>query len=428
MGLLIALASIFILLKNDEKKLFYLFIFTVIAIPNNYNIKQSVGIIIFNFDFIYFPLISGFLMVLISIFAGKVRIPVLKRDIGFFMFFLLIIIYSIVGFYNRNYFFAEDLKIYITLFMVFFLSRMVLSKAEDFLNVLKVICIGTLGYSLVVIYIYLFKSDQLYWIYGEMLGNWWGNRITFGNTSLLVISLILSMYFWVERKILYSLVIVTNIGAIYLSQNRTVIMMSLLIFVIGYLIYMLTNKSLKVFSKKIAFSTLLFFLLVACTGMFIKNDIDFQDNIIIQRFLETDNLNVRKVSNEKAFDSLMDNPLGYGVGKEVVLYNIDTSIANTGLFIDNVFATIGVKFGILGIMIFSWILLMTQLYIYKIYRLNNEKLCLLLFIIHPAFLIVTAYMNAQIIYSFPVMVFYVTFSSLISIKYKTYKKQKNSLI
>ncbi|WP_218937396.1 hypothetical protein, partial [Bacillus toyonensis] len=59
----------------------------VIAIPNNYNIKQSVGIIIFNFDFIYFPLISGFLMVLISIFAGKVRIPVLKRDIGFFMFF-----------------------------------------------------------------------------------------------------------------------------------------------------------------------------------------------------------------------------------------------------------------------------------------------------------------------------------------------------
>ncbi|WP_142335145.1 O-antigen ligase family protein [Bacillus toyonensis] len=238
-----------------------------------------------------------------------------------------------------------------------------------------------------------------------MLGNWWGNRITFGNTSLLVISLILSMYFWVERKILYSLVIVTNIGAIYLSQNRTVIMMSLLIFVIGYLIYMLNNKSLKVFSKKIAFSTLLFFLLVACTGMFIKNDIDFQDNIIIQRFLETDNLNVRKVSNEKAFDSLMDNPLGYGMGKEVVLYNIDTSIANTGLFIDNVFATIGVKFGILGIMIFSWILLMTQLYIYKMYRLNNEKLCLLLFIIHPAFLIVTAYMNAQIIYFFQLWCF-----------------------
>ncbi|MGI8281138.1 O-antigen ligase family protein [Bacillus mycoides] len=335
---------------------------------------------------------------------------------------MLIIIHSIVGFYNGNYFFAEDLKIYITLFMVFFLSRIVLSKGDDLLNILKITCIGALGYSLVVIYIYLFKSDQLYWIYGEMLGNWWGNRITFGNTSLLVISLILSMYFWIERKIIYSLAIVTNIGAIYLSQNRTVIMMSLLIFVIGYLIYMLTTKNLKVFSKKIAFSTLLFFLLVACTGMVIKNDFNFQDNIIIQRFLETDNLSVRKVSNEKAFDSLMDNPLGYGIGKELLLYNIDTSIANTGLFIDNVFATIGVKFGILGIMIFSWILVMTQFYIYKMYRLNNEKLWLLLFIIHPAFLIATAYMNAQVIYSLPVMVFYVTFSSLISIKYKAYKK------
>ncbi|MDH2881564.1 O-antigen ligase family protein [Bacillus cytotoxicus] len=422
MGLLIVLASIFLLLKNDVKKLLYLFIFIVIAIPNNYNIKTSIGIIIFNFDFIYFPLILGFLVVLISIFVGKVRIPILKEDIGFLMFFLLIIIYSIVGFYNRNYFFAEDLKIYITLFMVFFLSRMVLSKGEDLLNILNIICIGALGYSLVVIYIYLFKSDQLYWIYGEMLGNWWGNRITFGNTSLLVISLILSIYFWLERKILHSIVTVTNIGAIYLSQNRTVIMMSLLVFVIGYIIYMLTNKNLKVFSKKIAFSTLLFFLLVVCTGIFIKNDIDFQDNIIIQRFLETDNLSVRKVSNEKAFDSLMDNPLGHGIGKEIVLYNIDTSIANTGLFIDNVFATIGVKFGILGIMIFSWLLVMTQLYIYKMYRLNNEKLYLLLIIIHPAFLIVTAYMNAQVIYSLPVMVFYVTFSSLISVKYKTYKK------
>ncbi|WP_430477051.1 O-antigen ligase family protein [Bacillus cereus] len=422
MGLLIALASIFILLKNDVKKLFYLFIIIVIAIPNNYNIKTSMGIIIFNFDFIYFPLILGFLMVLISIFAGKVRIPILKKDIVFFMFFLLIIIYSIVGFYNKNYLFSEDLKVYITLFMVFFLSRMVLGKGEDLLNLLKIVCIGTLGYSLVVMYIHLFKSDQLYWIYGEMLGNWWGNRITFGNTSLLVISLILSMYFWVERKILYSTVIVTNIGAIYLSQNRTVIMMSLLTVVIGYIIYMLTNKNLKVFSKKIAFSILLFFLLVSCTGIFIKNDTDFQDNIIIQRFLETDNLSVRKVSNEKAFDSLMDNPFGYGIGKEVVLYNIDTSIANTGLFIDNIFATLGVKFGILGIMLFSWILVMTQFYIYKMYRLNNEKLCLLLFIIHPAFLIVTAYMNAQIIYSLPVMAFYVTFSSLIIIKYKTYKK------
>lgn len=87
MGLLIALASIFILLKNDIKKLLYLFIFIVIAIPNNYNIKKSIGIITFNFDFIYFPLILGFLVVSISILVGKIRIPVLKKDIGFFMFF-----------------------------------------------------------------------------------------------------------------------------------------------------------------------------------------------------------------------------------------------------------------------------------------------------------------------------------------------------
>jgi FtsH-binding integral membrane protein len=102
------------------------------------------------------------------------------------------------------------------------------------------------------------------------------------------------MYFWMERKILYSLAIVINIGAIYVSQNRTVIMMSLLIFVIGYLIYMLTNKILGISIKKIAFSTLLFFLLVACAGMVIKTDFNFQDNIIIQRFLETDNLSVRR--------------------------------------------------------------------------------------------------------------------------------------
>jgi hypothetical protein len=98
-------------------------------------------------------LILGFLVVLISFLVGKIRILVLKKDIGFFMFSLLVIIHSIVGFYNGNYFFTEDLKIYITLFMVFFLSRIVLGKGDDLLNILKITCIGTLGYSLVVIYI-----------------------------------------------------------------------------------------------------------------------------------------------------------------------------------------------------------------------------------------------------------------------------------
>jgi hypothetical protein len=407
-GILIILVSLWLLVRNNIKEMFYFFILLVVSIPNNDNIKIWLKIILYNFDLTYVPLLLSFLIVSVSLLTKKMRVKILKKDIPLLILFVLIITYIFVGMNYKNQFLISDLKIYITLIFVFVTAKCLIKTKNDFYRTLKLICVGSLVYSLAVVYIYYFEMDKLYFIYGEMLQSWWGNRVTFGNTSLLIITLGLSLYFYSHNKWLYSCIIIFNVYAIYLSQNRTVILMCILSVVIFNLVRIIQSANIKILSRKIFMTMLLIIMASIFMFIFVKNESNIETNELIQRFYtQNDTLLVRNTSNEMAFNSLITNPLGQGIGKELILYNVDMSIANIGIFIDNIFATLGVKLGILGISVFCYILLSLQISLYRIYMINRkEKLYLLLFILHPPFLVITAYMNAQIIYSLPVMVFY----------------------
>lgn len=71
MGILIILVSLWLLVRNNIKEMFYFFILLVVSIPNNDNIKIWLKIILYNFDLTYVPLLLSFLIVSVSLLTKK---------------------------------------------------------------------------------------------------------------------------------------------------------------------------------------------------------------------------------------------------------------------------------------------------------------------------------------------------------------------
>jgi hypothetical protein len=416
MGALFLFVGLFLFIKKDVFKLFVLHLFMSLAIPYNDYIYHILGMELVGIRINYILMLLILVLIFKQLYAKRFNIiKVSKIDIFMVFFFMVICLYFFVGYYNKNTYLWFDMKVFVFFFLNYIIFRSVVNN-DNYIKVINVIFISSLFYSFIVIYIYLFMKDYLPFIYGDKLFSWWGKRITFSNVSMCLITIPLSIYCLLQnnysniKKFYFFLVFSLNLIAMLLSQTRAVIMMStfnsIIVLVTSYYnIFNLKKINIKkayritIFVVFISISLNIFYFLDTIFGTEVLNN-------VINRFSEgQETLNVRDVSNEMAKEEIIRNIWGYGLGKEAILYNTNYSINNVGPFIDNILFTLGLKIGLLGVFMFLILLLvpLVRLFFYK----NNDKI--LVIVIYISFILMTAILNAQIVYSVPIVLTFILF-------------------
>ncbi|MFP7733896.1 O-antigen ligase family protein [Priestia aryabhattai] len=412
MGVLIFLTIAILLWKNYFKTAVFFLIFTFVSIPYNYYIYNKLFINVLGVDMRVVSLCLIYSLFIVNIFKRKVKIEFSVRDLVFVSFILLASYYFLLGVSNNTGFIKDDTYPIIIMLLTYSLSRNMLSDSKDITKFLHVISLGTFVYSLCVIFIYLFMKDRLVDIFGETLFFWWGEeRINFVNTTLILFSAIFSLdnILKKHKQILFSVIFIFNFIAMFLSQNRTLIA-SFMVILVLYLFYKLVTS--KITNKKITLVAVIILI-----GLGVGQSQGVQDiiektsfiNNVYNRFFEEklDTLNVRQVTNNNGLEKIKEEPLGYGIGQGVALYTDQGAFYSEGTFIDNLFITLGIKIGIVGLSLFTFMIIDLFIIIIKILIKTKDKNYLLLLMIYPFFVLISAVMNAQMVYGLPVMMVFI---------------------
>lgn len=399
------------LIKKDffQKRVYYLLLIIIVGIPANKFLYGYFKMYIFGINIIF--ILVGILL-LCSIFSIKKFISNLNILDGlFFIFFVLFLISLMMGIYYQNPYLGEDVKMYLFFFAIYFISRTINFSKEDINNIVLAISIGGVIYSIISIYIYTNMTDFLWYMYGDMLTKWWGKRVTFSNVTILPLivffafnDLLKSDFTKSSKKWFNTFVICLAIYSILISQTRSILFVTFLgLFIIFILhIFRYYFKTKKCFSKKVYIR--LFYTSLVFSAMFVIYIYKLIDSEILKDisnriFNGPDTLSVRNVSNFQAFKMFQDNPLGYGLGKEMNLYSENGSVINMYTFIDNLYSNILVKNGIFGFLILVAILVLISILSIKVYKNIKEEFLLILALMFPLFLILTTYLTTQLLYS-----------------------------
>ena len=428
MGIIIVFLGLYFLWRNEKLNLFILYLSSNLIVPSNQYIESILGITKFGIDIRDLLIV----MLLMLIIPKKYTIKV-KLSFNYVLVVIsIIIIYYLIGYANENEFLFSDVKTYIKLVILYIVINQVIKDKEDIKKVIKSLIFSGLLYSFVVIYIYIFQQDSLPTIYGSLLYSWWGNRIYFTNNSFLIISIFLASYlmFKGENIFYHILVIISGLTAILMSQTKTLIIVILINYILMLIISFIIQIRKSQVKIKLLFLSPFMFILISLIIIGIYFQVKDNTNGIlfnvIERFSDGNkSLSVREITNIYYFSSILNNPLGQGLGKELILFNANGSIATTGPLIDNAFITVGVKAGVVGILLLLILVCKMELNILKTYLISGQTIDLLLLFIHITFLIIIAVMNAQIFYSTSISLLYITIYVLINRRKQLYLAKIN---
>jgi len=413
----LAILSLFFLLlfliKKDffQKRVYYLLLIIILGIPANKFLYDYFKMYIFGINIIYI-LVS--ILLLSSIFSIKKIISKFNILDGLFsILFVLFLISLFIGIYNQNPYLGEDIKTYLFFFAVYFISRTINFSKEDIKNIMLAISIGGVIYSIISIYIYFNMTDFLWFIYGDMLTNWWGKRVAFSNVTILPLVVFIAFDDFLKsnfiknyngRKLLNIFVICLALYSMLISQTRSILFVTFLglFIILMFNIFRYYFKTKRFLSKKVYID--LFYTSLVLSAIFLIFIYKLADSEIYRNFLKRlfygpNTLSVRNVSNFEAFKMFLDNPLGYGLGKEMNLYSENGRVINTYAFIDNLYSNILVKNGIFGFLILVAILVYISILSITVYKNIKEEFLFMLAIMFPLFLILTTYMTTQLLYS-----------------------------
>ncbi|ALS35884.1 hypothetical protein ABID30_000556 [Enterococcus rotai] len=426
MGYILLLIGTWFLMNNEKNKLFTVLLFSIFAFPNNAYITSKLMLDIFEINISFY--ISFLILVLWALKLLKSETILFKgKDFYFLLLLVLVLIYFAIGITNGNAFVNEDLKIYMNKFVLYLVIQFCVKDKEDFFRTLNVVCIMSVIYSVIIIIISLFFKDSLSLIYGERLSTWWEgtNRIAFGNTSFLLFTSSLLYYKLISKKkpkkILSLCIFLLNIIAILLSQNRTLILLAIASLILIHLY--VAFKAIQ--SKKIGVKSIFLLaaailtVLVLSVGLRSEFNTSNETGGILQNRFSTnylESLNVRSNSNQIAWNRVIDNKLGEGIGAQLTVYSQDFKYSFVGNFIDNIYLTLGVKFGLIGLGLFGILLIKSIWYLILCYKETKNLLFATLLISYILSLILTTYMNAQIIYTPTVSFIFLLFLNLKNIR------------
>jgi len=408
-GIFLILITLFLMLLRKDKIAFYIIVLTLLSIPaNNYFLNE----LKFFINKIDLRLVSLLILVIYISIKNFKRIKPVNYDYVITILFFLFLFSFAYGYYIGNPYLLFDTEVLLQFFLVYVASRYYLKNLREYLILIQ---LSSTIYVIWLIIVDIFYESKLIQIYGEQLFIWWGDRIVFGNTSMLLITIIVSIYFiLIKKHLFWNLVMVSvSIYGVSLSQNRTMILLIVMNTIVTIIGYMLFHKEHS--RKKMLLKSTIDTLLLLLSGIFIYlMFFQFKDSIFINRILNRfdeswANYNTRNISNIIALKEYFANLKPFGLGKELYLFNPQGRIVSVGPFLDNIFVTLLIKNGLFFLLFFILLLLLPIKYLINFTKnLNNRYLLLIVLLsLYLSFIFMTAYMNAQIVYSIPVSTIYI---------------------
>jgi hypothetical protein len=408
-GVLLIFTTLFLMLLRKDKIAFYIIVLTLLSIPANSYFLNELKFLIYRIDLRVVSLLI--LVIYISIKNIK-SIKFVNYDYAIFILFFLFLFSFAYGYYIGNPYLLSDAEVLIHFFLIYVASRYYLKNLREYLTLIQ---LSSTIYVIWLIVVDIFYESKLIEIYGEQLFNWWGDRIAFSNTSMLLITIVISIYFIVIKKHLFWNIVMVTLGiyGVSLSQNRTMISLILMNTIVTIIAYTLLNKENS--RKKMLLKSTIDTLLLLLSGlsiyiMFFR----FRDSILLNRILNRfgeswANYDARNLSNIIALREYFTNLKSFGLGKELYLFDPQGQIVSVGPFLDNVFVTLLIKLGLVFLIFFILLLLLPIKYLINFTKSFNNRYLLLIVLLslYLSFIIMTAYMNAQIVFSIPISTIYI---------------------
>jgi O-Antigen ligase len=298
----------------------------------------------------------------------------------------------------------KETKILIIPIFIYFIVRSI--KCEFSIENILDILIKSCGIATIIsLFIYHFANPEELGLIAT--GNRYG--LAFYSLFIFTIPYILHKLQYEDRKnkmsIIYFFILLLQIYAILLSQNRSILISIVVIILIDFIISIFKNvKNYMDLAKKV-------FVIIGILiiSLFILKKVMESNSGILFRFKEllirneVATLSIRKSTNSYYINQIISNPFGgYGLGEKMALVKQYATVDYGNVWaIDNVFITIGYKLGISGLVIYSMILINSYI---KLLKSKSRQVYRLIYII-PIFLLTVAVVNAQILYNTSISIF-----------------------
>ncbi len=437
MGIILVLIFLFFLLRQKYNFALGVYIVSIFGIPRNIYIEKmiGIGIEIKVWGFFDFRFILVIIMLFYSIFKLKSKYPLkikISNLLVFFLFSSIFIIALVNGIQNNNELIKSEVLVYIQLFVTMTAITLWIKVFKiDIKDLLYMCIIGGAVYSLVAIYLDFFGKDILTSMYGDFYGRIWGEegRITFQNvTSLFVISFFsVYMIFRDKNKKMLLITLLVNNIAILLSQTRSIVALyygCLLIILMCFLIKFIINRhlNLKVLVY-ILWGGAVLIIAICISGMQLIDGPLFAD--ILKRFTESGSgsIDSRVYTNQYAIESIETPLFGNGIGYALKFFNANGSLVKEVGWIDNLFLSIYVKFGLIGMIALSVLIVYVLVINIKKLIVTRHMYFLIIGIIYVPFMVICTMLTSQLVHSLQVaLLFYILL--LIPIQYS---EKKNNI-
>lgn len=302
---------------------------------------------------------------------------------------------------------AEGIREAKTLIIPIFIYFIIRSIKYEFSieNILDVLIKSSGISTIIALFIYHFANPE------ELNLIATGNRYGFAFYSLFIFTIpyILHKLQYENRKnksnTIYFFILLSQIYAILLSQNRSIVISILVIILIDFIISMFKNvKNYLDLAKKV-------FVIIGILiiSLVILKKVIESDSGVLFRFKEllvgseVATLSIRKSTNSYYINQIINNPfIGYGLGEKMALVKQYATVDYGNVWaVDNVFITIGYKLGVSGLVIYTMILIDSYI---KLLKSKSRQIYRLIYII-PIFLVTVAVVNAQILYNTSIAIF-----------------------
>lgn len=357
------------------------------------------------FTLLFFMLLS--VLIAKNVLIKKFSLPNLGAL--FYILIILISFYGVISISNQ-YFFAE-FKMYLY-FILFPLFVYLFKREKSGMDLLiKVSVVASLLLSIVIIFIFLFKSSIFSPLFEGTFYEY-GSRVAISNTSIFLLTVPI-LVFAIMNKVLnrhWNIFILFTLPLILIAaimgQSRTLIA--------GIIINTFIAVVLSLYFSKKRVMVNIMFIGISMIMIAVMTIIGFAyfslGEIIystLDRFMEifqsdsVQTMNVRSYSNQYALNTINRNLLGLGIGSTMYLIDFNGHVHSEGFFIDNGFITILYKFGVIGFLIFISFYIRNLLSIVKVNRKNRKQtkgnFSLTILWCMPIFLISGLYMSAQLV-------------------------------
>lgn len=397
LALAVALTILLLLLISGNYSwiVFEAILLFVLAVPTGWGTNNLVQeVVIRSISITPQILLSSFFTALILAFnINKLALPQKKLDIlkspvtkATLTWMFLGALLLVSGVQNHGTIDALRDFQYIFTYLWFFVALFIYSNARmDKFRVVQAIMLGMLIYSFLTVIIYLFPDMLRFAIYND--GMWTNNvRVGFNTSSLLVIfvplclALLGSNAFKGGWRLIYFLSATFMLLSLIISQGRVLIACTILNALLVLLGPRLGSVNLGKL-RNVFYICLIALVIIGAGAVLVGYGMPQAQELtsyFFDRFMPIlnygtnyslleDDLRVRGFSNQSALDRWKRHSIvfGEGLGARLDLYDPAGRIARSGLFIDNIWATLAVKGGLTAILSYGLLLIALFVQFYR---------------------------------------------------------------